>query len=486
MDLRTLWARFTAFLNDFLPESTLQLLFPLASFILFVGASTSWLPPTHTLYRPEMQQAEKNLGWTDLWFDLSTTTLVFRYYAAMFAADLAFFASVVLWCLPVRNVARRFAAWVFLPLGLALAYFLFLVLIGRSETPSILAPRSQIIAEQLRVFPARLPHLGIGFYITLLGGLALGFCVWAFRVGKINLPLRFRGQAPVSGVEANPDLGRRLFVVLAVSAVCSFVVMLPILAAMRRVGSWPNNFSILEWAPPLSTAIITAVCAVVILRDDQKRLFSRKWDKLLVRQVGFAFLLALLIVLLPRIVPNVARGEPLFETEYGSGVPVAILGVDVPQPFFWLLIVYPIAWLQEIAMRGHVQSHLARRFGLKRAIFLVVHLWWMLGLGYGIGPIPGPGPTFPGVRALFSILLYAVYSVPLGWLYARTRSVLPGAVMYGTIVFFHEGNNFSAYYGHPAFYWIELALLVLAGWVLFKRYPPTETGRASASTPQPG
>lgn len=494
MDFRTLWARFTAFVSDFLPENNVQLLFPLASFILFAGASTSWLPPAHTLYRPEIQQAERDLGWTDLWFDLSSVALVFRYYVAIFAAHLAFFASVVLWCLPVRNAARKFAVWVFLPAGLAVLYFLFLVLIGRNQTPSVLAPSSQIIGEQLRVFPQRLAHLGIGFYVTLLGAAALALCVWAFSVGKVNLPLRFRGQMPDLGAEPNSGLGRRVFIVLALGTAFSALVLSVAEGIVETsfpafklvwIGSWPRNFPILEWAPALLAATVTAICAVVILTDGGQVRPSRKWSKPLVRQLAFAFLLALLIVYLPRIVLNMFEGTPFFVIEYGSGVPVTVLGLDVPQPFFWLLLVYPIALLEEIVVRGRLQAYLTRRFGLKRAIFLVALLWWMLPLSYGIGPVAGPRLAVPGFRALLFILVCAVYSVPLGWLYARTNSVLPAAVMHGTILFFHKGSNFSIYYEHRALYWVELALLLSTGWLLFKRYPPNEIARTSPSKPQP-
>lgn len=495
MDFRTLRARFTAFVSDFLPESNLQLLFPLASFILFVGASSSWLPPSHTLYRPELQQAETDLGWTDLWFNLSSVALVLRYYVAILAGHLAFFASIVLWCLPVRNAARKFAVWVFLPLGLALVYFLFLVLIGRSETPSVLASPSQIIVEQLRVFPRRLAHLGIGFYVTLLGATLLAICVRAFSVGKISLPLRFRGQAPGLGVEPDNGLGRRIFFVLALSMLFSIFVLSAIegaigtslsISAMRRIAWWPMNFSVVEWAPALLTAIVTVICAIIILRDDIHVRPSRISGKPLARHLAFAFLFVLFIVCLPRIVLNMIQGAPFFLIEYGSGGPVTILGFDVPQPFFWLLLVYPIALLEELVVRGRLQAQLTRRFGLKRAIFLAALLWWVLPLSYGIGPVGGPRLAVPGVWALFLILLYAVYSVPLGWLYARTNSVLPPAVMHGTILFFHKGSNFSIYYEHPALYWIELALLALAGWLLFKRYPPVEIERPSTASLRSG
>jgi len=100
MEFRTLWLRFTAFVSDFLPESSVQLLFPLASFILFVGASTPRLPPGHVFYSSEFQSGGRSVG--DLWFDISSPLLVLRYYAALYLASFAFFADV---CKPIWRAA---------------------------------------------------------------------------------------------------------------------------------------------------------------------------------------------------------------------------------------------------------------------------------------------------------------------------------------------------------------------------------------------
>jgi len=68
-----------------------------------------------------------------------------------------------------------------------------------------------------------------------------------------------------------------------------------------------------------------------------------------------------------------------------------------------------------------------------------------------------------------------VYSVPLGWLYARTRSVVAAALMHGTIGVFHVGLGNQIHLNYPEFYWAELALWIFIGWYLFKKYPLEST-----------
>jgi hypothetical protein len=51
----TLFGRLRSFLQDFLPTNNLQLLFPLASLVLYVGASYPWLPPRHVLSNLQYQ-----------------------------------------------------------------------------------------------------------------------------------------------------------------------------------------------------------------------------------------------------------------------------------------------------------------------------------------------------------------------------------------------------------------------------------------------
>ena len=64
-----------------------------------------------------------------------------------------------------------------------------------------------------------------------------------------------------------------------------------------------------------------------------------------------------------------------------------------------------------------------------------------------------------------------IYSVPLGWLYARTRSIVPVALLHGTIALFHVGWGYQIHVNHPQLYWMELALWIVIGWYVFRRYP---------------
>lgn len=477
MKAQSLPKRVYGFLEDFLPQNAVQLSFPLASFILYVGTS-SWLPPRHTFYNLLFQQATKKLGFTDLWFNVSSIPALLRYDVAIWAAYLAFFASVVLWCLPLRNVLRKFAVWVFLPIVLAVVYFLALVLISRSPDASLLTPSSQIVSEQLHMFPSRLLLLGRGFYVTLFGVFAIALCLWAYHKGKINLPLRPRGM-PTSR-DGDHGLAQRVFIVLAISTAFAVIAIgtvegiIAVAYPVSRLGRWPANFSVILWGPALAAAILTAICAIGVLHPDTGKPSIRRWNKQLAGSILFAFVLGLAVVIGPRLALTGSSSAPLFDFDYPSRLPIAFLGMDLPRPSLWILVVYLIALLQEFVLRGCLQACLMRRFGLKRAIFLVALLWWMLPLYFGLDSGSGLRVLWPGARAIFFIALCLIYSVPLGWLYARFNSILPSTVMLGTILLFHEGDTTGAYFTHPVLYWIELALLIVVGSLLFKFYPPAE------------
>lgn len=470
--------RTVSFLRDFMPESGLQLLFPMASFILFIGASTPWLPPGHVLLQPRLQGAERKLGMANLWFDLSTVGAALRYYGALWITDCASVASVALWCLPFRSVARKFATWVFFPVGLAVFWFLFLVSIAPVSPHSILEPESQLFLDHLRAFPVRFAALGIGFYITLIGAASLALCLWAFRRGNVSLPLRFRRPVANSESAVNLGFGKRVFALIAVGIFASIILSVFETSAaiglsrpaMRLIGMWPRNFPLLTWAPALATAITCSVCAVLLFENEPRETLAPNAHRPpLGISIPAAAAVALLIICLPRIAFAISAGSPIFSVEfdYGSSVPAALFGMDVPQPFFWLLLVYPIVLLQEFVLRKHLQSALQRRFGVKRAILLVAFLWWMLPLGFGIGPTFHSRGVWPVVPTLIFISVCGIFSAALGWFYARTNSILPGTAFCGTIVFFHEGSNFAAYFQHPSLYWIELVLITLFSLFVF-------------------
>ncbi len=101
-------------------------------------------------------------------------------------------------------------------------------------------------------------------------------------------------------------------------------------------------------------------------------------------------------------------------------------------------------------------------------------LWWMLPLYGALDPLSSLGRGVPGVTTLISLVIYVAYSVPLGWLYARTRSIWPVALAHGTLILFHVGFLHIPYFGHQFLYWFELVAWILAGWFLFKHYPPEQ------------
>jgi hypothetical protein len=87
---------------------------------------------------------------------------------------------------------------------------------------------------------------------------------------------------------------------------------------------------------------------------------------------------------------------------------------------------------------------------------------------------------FPGVSLLVRFAMFIIFSVPLGWLYVRTRSIVATTVMHGTIAIFHVGLGQDVHLNHPGFYWMELTLWIFTGWVLFGKYPLVSIDKSAA------
>jgi hypothetical protein len=466
---QSLFRRLGIFLSDFAPGSPLQLLFPLGSFILLAGMSVSWLPPNHTVYDPYYQTPRPNL-----WFDVSTPALQIRYYAALWLIRLAFLASIALWCLRVRDVTRKFVVCVFLPFGLGVGYFLTLVLLGQSSAESVLEPTSQVLWNGLGKFPARLGSLGWGFYIAMLGAAVLSVGLWTVRSELSSLPFRF-GNTGASPHETPADsrLGRDVFVFLIVTSIVTTilltigeVVLLDVYQArLPWISNWPHNFSIIQWLPELFAATLAAAFAILVwgVRPGEKS----GGQIPLSRGCAIGLLIPLAIIIVPRFLAIIASHLTglVFAEDWDE--------LLLPHPLVWPLIAFLIGFLYEFVLRRCLLAALSRTFGLKRAILLVALLWWLLPLYYEIASVPRLRIGAPGVLLLPPIhaSIYVVYSIPLGWLYARTKSVIPGTVMLGTVMLYHEGIGHLIYPTHPALFWTELAGWLLAGWFLFNRLP---------------
>ena len=381
-------ARLGTFLRDFLPEQNLQLLFPLGSFLLLLGASHFWyriqLPGVFEVLQQRNFQVDPQAFQQ---FNHSYTVWVLiEEQIAKALTRLAFFTSLMLWCLNFRKVVSKFLLWVFLPAGFALVAFqIFLIVTGHQRNALLDAFTS---ATQVPLPSTRpwFPSVGDGTYLTAGGLMVLTVVLILVRQRTISLPLRFRNAAQLNASGQ---------------------------AEMHRDGK-------------------------------------------------HVFVLLIVMFVLPELF--------------------------IPHPLPSVLIVYAIAFFEEFALRGYLQSTLERHFSLKRAIFVTGILWSLLPLGLGMTHSLLEAKAYfriPGLSYLILLAGLIVYSVPLGWLYARTRSVLAVTLMHGTIALFHVGMGYQILLDHPEFYWMEMALWIFVGWYLFKKYPleSTESPREPEVSP---
>jgi membrane protease YdiL (CAAX protease family) len=466
--LNSLLGRLRSFLEDFLPANNLQFLFLLASLMLYVGASYPWLPPRHVLINSQYQHPDGTL-----WFDISTRFLMLRYYAILYAVHFSFLGSLALWCLPVRNLWRKFTGWVLLPGGLAVIWFTAIVLLSRPQPPSLLEPLGEILHDDLRPLLGRLLQLGTGFYITLL---AMALCVIALRVAAVRsvpLPIQFRASANhPQGSAREETVAPRLFVLVvattAVAAIIEMGIFLPMVpvpgAPLPWYDTWPQFFSAWQWLPGLLEGLVVAACAICLFGlGGQIAGPQRK------RSMRLLILVAILVPLSIAVVPRLILKALFTFSTLLSNVPYAFLGFGA---FPWALIVFVIATLQEFTLRACLQSRLENRFGFKRACLLVALLWWLLPLSDGFGPIPGSRIAIPGLSVVVNLLVLVLYNVPLAWVWSRTRSLWLVSVVHGAILLFRASDAaHTVYFVFPWLYWIETAAWVLITFCLFKKFP---------------
>jgi membrane protease YdiL (CAAX protease family) len=464
----TLLGRLRSFLQDFLPANNLQLLFLLASLMLYVGASYPWLPPRHVLSSPQYQHQDGTL-----WFDISTRILMLRYYAILYAVHFSFLGSLALWFLPVRNLWGKLTAWVLLPGGLAVTWFTAIVLVSRPQPSSLLESPGQILQADLRPILGRLFQLGTGFYITLLG---MALCAVALRVAAVRsvpLPIQFRESANHTQGSAREEIiVPRLFVLVVVTAVVAAVIQMGIFVPMVPVpgaplpwyDTWPHSFPAWHWLPELLEGLVVAACAILLFRPvGQTRTSQRR------RSIRSFVLVAVVVPLSIAVFPRLILKALVTFSTLLSNVPYEILGFGALP---WVLIVFVIAALQEFTLRACLQNRLENRFGFKRACLLIGLLWWLLPLSSGFGPIPGLRIGVPGLSVLVNLLALILYNVPLAWLWSRTRSLWLVSLMHGTILLFRAGDSaYTVYYTFRWLYWTETAAWIFITFCLFKKFP---------------
>lgn len=463
------------FVRDFLPAQFLQLLFPLGSLLLLIGASTWWYRLSLPGVFEAMQHWNSSVQLDALPRFQSFYVLLVRIEesTAMAFARFACIASLVLWCLSVRGVIRKFIVWVFLPAGFALVAFQAFLLATARQRDAAFDAVTVAAHVPLPATHPWLPTLGDGIFFTLGGLIVFAVAIHFVRRQIVSLPFRFSdtadGKRP--SLQESSSSPKDIFAFIIATAICTFVVSLGIDTWLLYEGAISGDFhGFIDplWTIYLVDAIAAAVIAFQILRIERQGVIYRLFARRPVRDYLVALAIPLACVLLPRFFLGVAFQPFIDLYEWNR--------IFIPHPLPWVLIVFVIAFFEEFAIRGYLQTALESHFSLNRSILLAGILWALL-LGFGMSQsLPHTALAhFPGVSLVVRFATLVIYSVPLGWLYARTRSVIATTLMHGTIVIFHVGVGLGVHLDHPWFYWTELALWVLVGWLLFRKYPPVKS-----------
>jgi hypothetical protein len=144
-------------------------------------------------------------------------------------------------------IERSFQQWrpsniyvfpILLPGGLAITWFIAIVLVSRPQPPSLLESPGQILQDDLRPFIGRSFQLGTGFYITLLG---IALCPVALRVAALR------------GSRRNPNLNFLSTWCRCPEHPSSYVTR-------------PHSFPAWRWLPDLLEGLVVAACAVLLFR----------------------------------------------------------------------------------------------------------------------------------------------------------------------------------------------------------------------------
>ena len=379
---------------------------------------------------------------------------------------------MILWGLPARQIVSKFVKWVFLPAGFALVGFQVLLIATRQQRNAFFDAFT--VAANVPV-PTMRPWfltLGEGIYLSLGGLLVLAGALILVRQQKVSLPLRFRRSAQAASAHDAETVrdARDVFVFLIVMAVwtlgVSFLLFAPVL--IRGYWSWHyGNFDFLEWVPALVNAAAAACIALIFLRKTRRNALDLLLPKRPPRDYALAVAIPLVVVLIPRFLLGA-----LFQPDRWTPGPSQLF---IPHPLPWVLAIFVIAFFEEFAVRGYLQTTLEQYLSLNRSIFVTGLLWRLLPMGFGMTHSLVEAKDYalvPGLPYLTSLATLLIYSVPLGWLYARTRSVVAVALMHGTIAVFHVGLGDKIHLNRPEFYWLELALWIFIGWYLMgeRRY----------------
>ena len=294
-------ARLAAFVRAFIPEQLAQLLFPLASFLLLLGASHPWYHLPVAGFKADMVANPAEAARV-----VRALNLVEGWERAVprFLAQFGFFASLALWTLPLGNIESKLRRWVGLPVGAALVgYPAFLVLTASQRNASLDA-FAKFSSLPVSVSHSWFRSLGHGWYLTLAGLGVLAGCLVLVRRNFISLPVRFRGNTEL-GDRDNSDPGREVFIFVIGTIVLATVVSIPLFStALLRVQLvlGRSAFPIFEWTMASLDAVGAAGLALFLFRDRRWQIVVQSLKVPLLSDCAIGFLLPLGVILIPRFI----------------------------------------------------------------------------------------------------------------------------------------------------------------------------------------
>jgi membrane protease YdiL (CAAX protease family) len=380
------------------------------------------------------------------------------------------FGAILLCFTPRQNPAGFYLRRI-LPFTLPiLLLHLFNHLLSRPKPESVFDDPSLFAAPVSQNLSTLLAHMGPGFYATVAGLALVGIAVRASRINSNLLPLGFAGTVREELSLRRKQMLRFILWVYALSIVAPFLVRLPVWVAMEFGGWKPGQVGGSLWWGIESSAQTLPVTLVGLwfLRRDS-------YGKSLFRAVPARYLL------LSAVVPLLAYVVPCFVVYFGAEVaqyvqPRQFPFLPAPSEFFempnaWSLMWLAPALLEEIGWRGYLQRQMVAEFGLRRGLLL-------LGIAWAVWHLPGELGFLQlgdaGIGILWRFVSVFGILVPLGWLFARTGSVIPATILHAlsNILRVEVGTGPQAW-----LVWMGIghtAVLALCGYLLFKRWPVNE------------
>jgi len=376
------------------------------------------------------------------------------------------FAGIVLCFGSPQKPARFYAIWILPFVSLALALVVFNHLFRLPTPQSVLDDNPILAAPVFENASSFFSYIGPGFLAAALGLVLVGLGVRVHaKTGNI-LPVDFAGEVEPKAQNARrKEMLRFVLLVYGLTIIAPLPMALTLLIATEFGGPLPNDLFLYQRLAVILQTLPVAFVGLWYLRREGsvRELFRLVAPKFLLISVG----LPLLAYGVPRATyycsaevmhylnPTDSPGPPPFLELFGL-------------PPVWTLFYFLPALLEEIGWRGYLQRRMVSEFGLKRGLFLV-------GIAWAVWHLPGNVGDLRMDQAVLSIIIRfaSIFAmlVPLGWLFWRTGSVIPVAILHAlSNAMLHSSDR--ADWQAPNWFGIgEWVVLAGLGLWLFKRLP---------------